>query len=151
MLMCGALSALVPCQPWIMAADSCGGYPPLPPELPFPVLTRPLCTRRGISPPPQEPALRQPLVRAGALAVADFWARIADFVAVGEPLPQWENTVGDDHPFISHGGSRVNMGIPTPPRLLLADPQMAHDPSSVHLPHAQDEPLPLILPASLDD
>ena len=76
---------------------------------------------------PHEVAARPISARAGALAVADFWARIADFVAIGAPPEDWEDTVDSSHPFISHGGARVNMGSP-PPTCPHKDASLIHDP-----------------------
>ena len=76
---------------------------------------------------PHEVASRPISVRAGALAVTDFWARIADFVAIGAPPDDWEDTVDSSHPFISHGGARVNMGSP-PQTFPHEDASLIHDP-----------------------
>ena len=76
----------------------------------------------GIPPPPSVP-LRSITDRAGSLAVADFWARIADFVDVCNPPLEWEDTVGPDHPFISHGGAWVNMRSPPSALTPISDDQ----------------------------
>ena len=56
-----------------------------------------------------------PLVaRASALAVADFWGRLASFVALGKAPDDWLKAVGSDHPFICNGGFGVNMGAAGP-------------------------------------
>ena len=83
-------------------------------------------------PAPSQPS-RSIADRAGALAVADFWSRIADFVDVCDPPTEWDTSVGTHHPFISHGGTRVNMGTPILPLPDTDDPPSdvaSHSPSS---------------------
>jgi hypothetical protein len=64
-------------------------------------------------PTPQVPAVRPLSERAGALAVADFWARIADFVATEEPPPEWEDTVEMITPSSAMVGPVLTWEFPT--------------------------------------
>ncbi len=53
----------------------------------------------------------RPLIaRASALAVADFWGRLASFAALGRVPAAWHSQVGACHPFLCNGGLVVNMG-----------------------------------------
>ena len=63
--------------------------------------------------PAAHPVVRPPsvLARASALAVADFWARLASFAALGLAPDKWGRKVPPAHPFLSNGGCRVNMGM----------------------------------------
>jgi hypothetical protein len=94
----------------------------------------------GLPPPPGVETRSIP-DRAAALAVADFWVRIADFVATDAPPPEWADRVHATHPFISHGGSRVNMGAPSPSHIPPPSP-----PPGFQDPPASSSPSPLPQP-----
>lgn len=49
---------------------------------------------------------RPTLVRIGAYVVADFWARLASYAALGLPPPGWSSVPGD-HPFLANVDGRV--------------------------------------------
>jgi hypothetical protein len=55
-----------------------------------------------------------PVAQASALAVADFWGRLASFAALDLAPESWLLQVGDEHPFLCSGGSRVRMGMAGP-------------------------------------
>ena len=46
--------------------------------------------------------------QARALALADFWSRLTDFVAVAHAPDSWTGGVGPDHPFIASGGTFIH-------------------------------------------
>ena len=54
--------------------------------------------------------------QATVLAVLDFWSRLSDFALLHhDPEENWgEDAVPPDHPFLSHGGSRINYGAAAP-------------------------------------
>ena len=55
------------------------------------------------------PRLPSRSYQARALAIADFWSRLADFVALADAPESWFGAVGPDHPFLSAGGTKVNL------------------------------------------
>ena len=59
----------------------------------------------GASPPPGAPIR----VRAAALAVADFWGRLAHYAHSSAAPPAWALDVPSSHPFLSHGGLHLSL------------------------------------------
>ena len=91
-------------------------------------------------PVPEAPSSQ---AQATVLAVLDFWSRLADFAHLHhDPEENWgEDVVPPDHPFLSHGGSRVNYGVVAPAS---QQPATSSGPSSAPSPAPAPAAPPLV-------
>ena len=81
--------------------------------------------------------------RASALAVVDFWGRLESFASAKLAPPAWAPAIGDRHPFLSRGGTQVQLEPPVPP----PPPQPPPPPPSPSSPPTSPaSPLPALPP-----